>query len=158
MLSDRATSIFFMLHVLMSIPTLTLILALKQCKYIFWKHNLISIMFCQYTGVCIGEGSPVRAAKKDRDFILTFEYSFGITALISTSYHSIGYSDTTAKVCLPDATKQLLQITWTLCQYVINRTRHRFTVCRGFIVSCRTASSVNSITKGFYSLVLSCPV
>ncbi len=39
----------------------------------------------------------------------------------------------------PDTTTRPLQIFWTLCQHVVNRTRHRFTVGD---VSCRSASSV----------------
>ncbi len=51
-----------------------------------------------------------------------------------------------------DAAKRLLQIILTLCQYVINGTRHQFNVGD---LSCRVASSVNSVTdyNGFYCVL-----
>ncbi len=46
-----------------------------------------------------------------------------------------------------------VNLIWTLCQYVINRTRHKFTVED---LSRHTASSVDSIAdyNGFYSILL----
>ncbi len=53
-----------------------------------------------------------------------------------------------------DATQAALQIIWTLCQYVINRTSQQFTV--GI---CRAASSVDIITdyNMFYCILLRAP-
>ncbi len=124
------------------------------CFYYYCKqlHEPYSSLFsrvskkCFYTKMANTKSFRVRIPENSG---IIYSPSCHYKPITPCLHRSQQFDSNSSSLSTLDATKWPLQIIWTLCQYVINRTRHQFTVL--------DLSRVNTIAdhNGFYC-ILSC--